>query len=75
MSTLGYISLTHVDQGAHVGGIVAGILSTSILVYPYPLTEINKPLNWKVRVLLIVLLAVFGLSFIKEVIPLLPSLG
>jgi rhomboid protease GluP len=74
MSTLGYISLTHVDQGAHVGGIVAGILSTLIIASPYSLTEITKPLNWNARVFLIVLLAVFGLSFIKEVISLLPSL-
>jgi rhomboid protease GluP len=75
MSTLGYISLTHVDQGAHVGGIVAGILSTWIIVYPYPLMEINQPLNWKARVFLIVLLAAFGLSFIKEIVPLFPLLG
>lgn len=75
LSTLGYASLTRVDQGAHVGGIVAGILSTMIIVYPYSMTEVNKPLSWKGKVFLIVLLTVFGLSFIKEVVPLLPLLA
>jgi rhomboid protease GluP len=75
MSTLGYISLTHVDQGAHLGGLVAGILSTLLIVYPYSLTETNRPLNGKVKVFLIVLLAVSGLSFIKEIVPLLPLLA
>jgi rhomboid protease GluP len=75
LSTLGYISLEIVDQGAHAGGIVAGILSTWIIVYPYSISEIKKPLTLRLRILLIVLLSVFGLSFIKEVVLLLPMLA
>jgi rhomboid protease GluP len=68
MSTLGYLSLESVDQGAHVGGFLAGILSTLILVYPHSIKEISNPLSLKERVFLIMLLTVFGLSFIKEVV-------
>ncbi len=75
MCTLGYLSLEKVDQGAHVGGFVAGILSTLIMAYPYSMAEINKPPGLKVRVFLFMLLAVFGLSFIKEVVLLLPLLA
>ena len=63
-----------VDQGAHAGGLVAGILSTLIIVYPYSITELNKPLSLKGKIFLVVLLVVFGLSLIKEVVPLLPLL-
>ena len=73
--TLGYLSLKIVDQGAHAGGFVAGVLSTSILAYPHSLTELNKRPSWMVRVILIVLLVVFGLSLIKEVVPLLHLLA
>jgi rhomboid protease GluP len=75
LSTLGYISLAHVDQGAHVGGMVAGILSTLIIIYPYSMLEISKPLSLKGRFCLIVLLAIFVFSFIKEVILLIPLLA
>jgi membrane associated rhomboid family serine protease len=75
LSTLGYLSLSIVDQGAHVGGFVAGTLTTWILVYSYSTTEINKTPGFRVRVLLMVLLAVFGLSVFKEVVPLLPLLA
>jgi len=75
LTTLGYLSMEKVDQGAHVGGLVAGILSTLIIVYPYSITELNKPLSLKGKVFLVVLLAVFGLSLIKEVVPLLPLLA
>ncbi len=73
--TLGYLSMEKVDQGAHVGGFVAGILATLILVYLHSITELNKPLGVKGKVLLVVLLAVFGLSLIKEVVPLLPLIS
>ena len=72
MATLGYMSLAQVDQGAHVGGIIAGILATWILVYPYSITEVNRPLGLKATILLVTLLAGFGLSFIKEVVLLFP---
>jgi rhomboid protease GluP len=74
LTTLGYLSMEKVDQGAHVGGLVAGILSTLIIVYPYSITELNKPLSLKGKILLVVLLVVFALSLIKEVVPLLPLL-
>jgi rhomboid protease GluP len=74
LTTLGYLSLDKVDQGAHVGGLVAGILSTLIIVHPYPITELHKPLSLKGKVFLVVLLAVSGLSLIKEIVPLLPLL-
>ncbi len=74
LTTLGYLSMEKVDQGAHVGGFVLGILSTLILTYPYSMTERNKPLSLKGKVFLFVLLAIFGLSFIKEVVLLLPLL-
>ncbi len=67
--TLGYLSMEKVDQGAHLGGLVAGILSTLIIVYPYSITELNKPLGLKGKVFLLVLLVIFGLSLIKEVLP------
>ncbi len=75
LTTLGYLSMEKVDQGAHVGGFVVGILATLILVYPFSITELNKPLGVKGKVLLVVLLAVFGLSLIKEVVPLLPLIS
>lgn len=68
LSTLGYMSLKIVDQGAHAGGIVAGILSTWIIVSPYSMVELCKPLSLKALAVLIVLLTLFGLSFIKEVV-------
>ena len=74
LTTLGYLSMEKVDQGAHVGGLVAGILSTLIIVYPYSISELNKPLSLKGKIFLVVLLVVFGLSLIKEVVPLLPLL-
>jgi membrane associated rhomboid family serine protease len=72
MSTLGHLSLSHVDHGAHVGGMAAGMLSTWNMVSGHAMPQINEPLNWKVRALLTVLLAIFSLSLIKEVFPLLP---
>jgi rhomboid protease GluP len=74
-STLGYISLEKVDQGAHVGGLAAGILSTLLMIYPYSLMDLNRPLSWKGKVFLVVLFTVFGLSFIKEVVLLFPLLA
>jgi membrane associated rhomboid family serine protease len=75
LTTLGYLSMEKVDQGAHAGGLVAGILSTWMIVYrypyPYSIMELNKPLSRKGIVFLVVLLAVFGLSLITEVVPLL----
>jgi rhomboid protease GluP len=75
LTTLGYLSLEKVDQGAHIGGLIAGILSTSMIVYPYPTTELNKPLSLKGKVILFTLLTIFGLSLIKELIPLLSLLA
>lgn len=71
MSTLGYLSLSHVDQGAHIGGFFAGILSTWMFVHPYSITELHKPPSVKVIVSLIMLLGLFVLSIIKEIVPLL----
>jgi len=70
LTTLGYLSMEKVDQGAHVGGLFAGILSTLIIVYPYSITELKKPLNSKGKVFLDLLLSAFGLCLIKEVFPL-----
>ncbi len=70
MCTLGYLSLARVDQGAHVGGFFAGILTTWIMVYPYSMREINKPSSLRVRLFLVLLLAVFVLSIMKEIVPL-----
>ena len=75
LTTLGYLSMEKVDQGAHAGGFIAGILSTLIIVSPYAVPELNKPLSLKGKVFLIVLLALFGLSLIKELVPLLPLLA
>ncbi len=72
LTTLGYLSMEKVDQGAHVGGFVVGILSTLTVVYKYSPTERNKPLSLKGKVFLLVLLAIFGLCFIEEVVLLLP---
>lgn len=74
LTTLGYLSMEIVDQGAHVGGFVAGILTTLIIVYPYSIMELNKSLSLKGKIFLVVLLAIFGLSMIKEMVPLLPLL-
>ena len=75
LTTLGYLSMEKVDQGAHAGGLIAGILSTWMIVYrypyPYSIMELNEPLSRKGIVFLVVLLAVFGLSLITEVVPLL----
>ena len=75
LTTLGYLSLEKVDQGAHVGGFVAGMLSTLILVIPYSYAELKEPLSLKGKVFLAVLLAVCGLSLVKELAPLLPLLS
>lgn len=75
LTTLGYLSMEIVDQGAHIGGFVAGILTTWIIVYPYSITELNKPLSLKGKVFFVVLLAAFGLSLIREVVPLLSLFG
>lgn len=75
MATLGYLSLEHVDQGAHVGGFIVGVLSTWLMASPYPATGENKPLSSEGRVLLIALLVIFGVSLLLEVVPLLPLLA
>jgi rhomboid protease GluP len=78
LTTLGYLFMEKaekVDQGAHVGGLIAGIFSTLIIVYPYSIMGLNKPLSLKGKVFLVVLLAVLGLSLIKEVVPLLHMLA
>ncbi len=75
LTTLGYLSMEKVDQGAHLGGFVAGILSTLIIVYPFSFAELNKPLSWQGKVFLAVLLAIFVLCLINEVVPLLPLLA
>lgn len=72
LTTLGYLSMKIVDQGAHVGGFVAGIITTLIIVHSSSVTDLHKPLGLKGKILLIVLLVSFGLSLIKEVLPLLP---
>lgn len=74
LTTLGYLSMENVDQGAHVGGFVVGVLSTLIMAYPCSIAGRNKPLGLKGNVFLIVLLTFFGLGFLKEVVPLLPLL-
>lgn len=71
MVALGYLSLERVDQGAHLGGFLVGALSTWVMVKGYPLAEINQPPGVKIRILLLVLLALFGLSLVREVFPLL----
>ncbi len=75
LSTLGYLSLTKVDQGAHIGGFVTGALTTWLLVYPSSLPVIKQPPGWLARAILLVLLALFGLSLILEVLPLLTMLA
>lgn len=74
LSTLGYLSLQYVDQGAHIGGIAAGILATWLLTDAHSSAEERKPLSFRARAALIVLIAVFGISFIKEVVLPLPML-
>lgn len=75
LTTLGYLSMDKVDQGAHLGGFLAGILSTLIIVYPYSITELNKPLSLKGKIFLGLLLAALGLSLLKELVPLLPLIA
>jgi rhomboid protease GluP len=74
LTTLGYLSMQGVDQGAHLGGFVAGILSTWIIVQPYSFAELNKPLSLVGKVFLVALLALLVLSLVIEVVPLLPLL-
>lgn len=75
MCTLGYLSLRYVDQGAHIGGFLAGILATWVMLRPYSTTRIHPTQGVKARVLMVVLLAVFVLSCIKEIVPLFPLLA
>lgn len=75
LTTLGYLSMEKVDQGAHIGGFVAGIISTLIIVHPFSISEPNKPLSLIGKVFLVVLLGVFVLSLITEVVPLLSLLA
>jgi rhomboid protease GluP len=70
LSTLGYLSLDVVDQGAHIGGITAGTITTFILVELDSVKQI-QPLKLKSLIFLIALLIIFGLSVVKEIIPLL----
>jgi rhomboid protease GluP len=69
LSTLGYLSLDVVDQGAHTGGIITGFITTWMIFQSDSLTVI-EPVKLKTRIFLAVLLIVFGLSVFKEVIPL-----
>lgn len=73
LSTLGYISLEVVDQGAHIGGIVVGIITTWIIVKSDYIMEI-RPLRLRTVIFLIILLIAFVLSVAKEVIPLMSSI-
>jgi rhomboid protease GluP len=74
LSTLGYLSLEIVDQGAHVGGIVAGGLVTLAMIYPCSLRDLDKPIGLKTKSFLALLLAIFALSFIREVFMFAPLL-
>ena len=66
LAALGYLSMQGVDQGAHLGGFVAGILSTWMIVQPYSFAELNKPLSLKGKVFLVALLALLVLSLVKK---------
>lgn len=73
LTTLGYLSLDVVDQGAHIGGIAAGIITTWIIVKSDSIKEI-KPLRLRTLIFMVALLIAFGLSVGKEVIPHIPTI-
>ena len=70
-STLGYISLEHVDQGAHIGGFAAGGLSTLWMVRGHSLAELAGPPGTRGKIFLFALIAVLLLGLVREVAPLL----
>ena len=69
MTTLGYLSLTVVDQGAHAGGFIAGILSTWLLLPPDPAATMQTPPSATARLVMIILLALFAFSVLQEIVP------
>lgn len=75
LATLGYLSLDVVDQGAHIGGITAGIVTTWVLVAPGSVKEIKKPLSNGAWILQVLLLIVFALAVFIEIVPLLSITG
>jgi membrane associated rhomboid family serine protease len=70
----GYISLKIVDQGAHIGGFIAGALVTLCITHGRSLKELQNPISLRMKISLITLVAIFGISFFKEVFVLWPLL-
>lgn len=70
----GYISLKIVDQGAHIGGFIAGALVTIYVTHGRCLKELQNPISLRMKISLITLVAIFGISFFKEVFVLWPLL-
>jgi membrane associated rhomboid family serine protease len=68
----GYISLKVVDEGAHIGGFIAGALISIYITHGQALEELHNPLSLRMKNILTILVALFGISFCKEVFVFLP---
>lgn len=73
-STLGYVSLEHVDHGAHIGGFAAGALATFWMVRGRSPAELTGPHGPKGTAVLLALIAALLIGLVTEVAPLVPLL-
>lgn len=70
----GYISLEIVDQGAHIGGFIAGAFVIICITRGRSFEELQNPMSLRLKISIITLVAIFGISFFKEVFVLWPLL-
>lgn len=68
----GYISLGTVDQGAHIGGFVAGVISALCIAHGRSLDELRSPAGLRLKIVTLAFVAVFIFCFLKEVLIYLP---
>lgn len=66
----GYLSLEIVDQGAHIGGFIAGALVTFFITRGISITELQAPISPRMKLIAVTLAVVFGISCIVETLAL-----
>ena len=67
ISVSGYISLKVVDQGAHIGGFIAGVLTMLCVTRDHTIYDLRGPVSLTIKIVLIAMSALFIIGFIKEV--------